>query len=55
MLVATVLEELRLGPNLSAFSWALVICVAMVGLLCLLFFLWLCAIKEKILARKLSN
>jgi hypothetical protein len=29
--------------------------VAMVGLLCLLFFLWLCAIKEKILARKLSN
>jgi hypothetical protein len=55
MLVATVLEELRLGPNLSAFSWVLVMCMAMVGLLGLLFFLWICAIKEKILVTKLSE
>jgi hypothetical protein len=48
-LVAAELEELRPGPNLYAFAWVLVVCVAMVGLLALLFFLWLRAIGKKYL------
>jgi hypothetical protein len=54
-LVAAEVEEVRPGPNSSAFPWVLVVCVAMVGLLAVLFFLWLCAIREDILTTKISE
>jgi hypothetical protein len=48
--VETDIEELRSDPNLSAFLWVLVTCVAMVGFLALLFIVWRHAIRESSIA-----
>jgi DNA repair exonuclease SbcCD ATPase subunit len=54
-LVAADLEELRPGPGPYVSPQSLVICVAVVGFLALLFLLWLCALREKLLTTKLSK
>jgi hypothetical protein len=46
-LVAADTQELRPGPNSYVFIWALVTCVAVIGRLALLFFLWLRVIRGK--------